>query len=96
MEEILARHTGQTVAQVRTDIERDKILTAQECKDYGIVDEVIQSRKLNALPAVRRRGPRARVASSARTVWGLAVARGRSSEGHGHQGTEVGRSSRTG
>ena len=52
MEEILARHTGQTLEQVRTDIERDKILTAEEAKDYGIVDEVIQSRKLNALPAV--------------------------------------------
>ena len=51
MEEILARHTGQTVDQVRTDIERDKILTAEEAKAYGIVDEVIQSRKLNALPA---------------------------------------------
>ena len=50
MEEILARHTGQTVDQVRTDIERDKILTADEAKAYGIVDEVIQSRKLNALP----------------------------------------------
>ena len=52
MEEILARHTGQTLDQVRTDIERDKILTAQEARSYGIVDEVIQSRKLNALPAV--------------------------------------------
>jgi ATP-dependent Clp protease protease subunit len=52
MEEILARHTGQTLEGVRTDIERDKILTAQEAKAYGIVDEVIQSRKLNALPAV--------------------------------------------
>jgi ATP-dependent Clp protease, protease subunit len=52
MEAILARHTGQTLEGVRTDIERDKILTAQEAKAYGIVDEVIQSRKLNALPAV--------------------------------------------
>ncbi len=52
LENILANHTGQTVEKVRADIERDKILTAQECKAYGIVDEVIQSRKLNALPAV--------------------------------------------
>ena len=51
MENILARHTGQTVDQVRKDIERDKILTAEEAKAYGIVDEVIQSRKLNAVPA---------------------------------------------
>ena len=52
MEEILARHTGRSAEQIRKDIDRDKILTAQEAKDYGIVDQVIQSRKLNALPAV--------------------------------------------
>jgi ATP-dependent Clp protease protease subunit len=51
MEEILARHTGRSAEQVRSDIDRDKILTATEAKEYGIVDEVIQSRKLNALPA---------------------------------------------
>jgi ATP-dependent Clp protease protease subunit len=50
MEEILARHTGRSQEQVRADIDRDKILTAEEAKAYGIVDEVIQSRKLNALP----------------------------------------------
>src|SRR6185503_20004540 len=52
MENILARHTGQTLDQVRSDIERVKILTADEAKAYGIVDEVIQSRKLNAVPAL--------------------------------------------
>jgi ATP-dependent Clp protease protease subunit len=36
--------------QVRSDIDRDKILTANEAKEYGLVDQVIQSRKLNALP----------------------------------------------
>jgi ATP-dependent Clp protease protease subunit len=50
MEQILARHTGRTAEQVRSDIDRDKILTAEEAKEYGIVDAVIQSRKLNALP----------------------------------------------
>jgi ATP-dependent Clp protease protease subunit len=34
---------------VRLDIERDKILTAEEAKEYGIVDEIIQSRKLSAV-----------------------------------------------
>ncbi len=51
MEQILARHTGRSQEQVRKDIDRDKILTAEQAKEYGIVDEVIQSRKLNALPA---------------------------------------------
>ena len=46
LEEILALHTGQTVEKVRKDIDRDTILTAHQAKDYGIVDEVITSRKL--------------------------------------------------
>ncbi|GAB2478278.1 ATP-dependent Clp protease proteolytic subunit [Jatrophihabitans fulvus] len=45
-EEILARHTGQPIETVRQDIERDKIFTAQQAKDYGLVDEVITSRKM--------------------------------------------------
>src|SRR6185437_11666134 len=45
LETLLARHTGRTEDQVRQDIERDKILTAQDAVDYGIVDEVIKTRK---------------------------------------------------
>jgi len=51
MEKILARHTGQPEATIRADIERDKIFGAEEAKAYGLVDNVIESRKLNALPA---------------------------------------------
>ena len=50
MESTLARHTNKSPEEIRVDIERDKILTAEEAKSYGIVDQVIQSRKLNALP----------------------------------------------
>src|SRR5690242_11885094 len=46
MEEILARHTGQPLDQVRADVERDKIMTAEQAKEYGIVDDVIATRKL--------------------------------------------------
>ncbi len=46
MEETLARHTGQTVEQVHADVERDKIFTAEQAKEYGIVDDVISTRKL--------------------------------------------------
>ena len=46
LESTLAKHSGRTQEQVRLDIERDKILTAEEAKDYGIIDEIIQSRKL--------------------------------------------------
>jgi ATP-dependent Clp protease protease subunit len=46
MEEILARHTGQPVESIRADIERDKILTAEQAKEYGLIDEVITTRKV--------------------------------------------------
>jgi len=49
MEAILAAHTGKTAEEIRTDIERDKILTAEMAKEYGIVDQVISSRKTSAV-----------------------------------------------
>ena len=49
MEDTLARHTGQSVDQVRADIERDKIFTAEEAKAYGIIDDIVQSRKLSSV-----------------------------------------------
>ena len=48
MEETLAKHCNRTAEQVHDDIDRDKILTAQEAKEYGLVDEIVQSRKLSA------------------------------------------------
>lgn len=47
METTLARHTGKTEEQVRTDTDRDKILTAEEAVEYGIIDTVFDYRKLN-------------------------------------------------
>jgi ATP-dependent Clp protease protease subunit len=47
LESTLARHTNKDSAEVRKDIERDKVLTAAEAKDYGIVDEVLPYRKLS-------------------------------------------------
>ena len=48
LERILALHTGKDEEQIRKDIERDKILTAEEAKEYGLVDEVLSSRKARA------------------------------------------------
>jgi ATP-dependent Clp protease protease subunit len=45
LEETMARHTGKPVEQVNRDIDRDKILSAAEALDYGIVDQVLTSRK---------------------------------------------------
>ena len=45
LEEILARHTGKSVDQISKDTDRDFIMTASEAVDYGIVDEVVRTRK---------------------------------------------------
>ena len=45
MEHIVALHTGRSEEQVRRDIERDKFFTAEEAKEYGLVDEVLSSLK---------------------------------------------------
>lgn len=47
LEETLAKHSGRSVEQVNKDIDRDNILTAAEAKDYGIIDQVLTSRKAN-------------------------------------------------
>ena len=48
METTLSEHTGRTAEQIRIDTDRDKILTAQEAVEYGIIDTVFDYRKLNA------------------------------------------------
>ncbi|OZM74233.1 ATP-dependent Clp protease proteolytic subunit [Amycolatopsis antarctica] len=45
METTLAKHTTQTEEQVRRDVERDKILTAAQAQEYGIIDQVLPYRK---------------------------------------------------
>ena len=45
LEETLAKHTGRSIETVETDIERDKILSAESAKEYGLIDEVLASRK---------------------------------------------------
>jgi ATP-dependent Clp protease, protease subunit len=42
---ILALHTGQDYEQVEKDVERDRIMSAAQAKDYGLVDEVIEHRE---------------------------------------------------
>ncbi|MFV0389217.1 MAG: ATP-dependent Clp endopeptidase proteolytic subunit ClpP [Pyrinomonadaceae bacterium] len=42
---ILADHSGQPFEQVEKDVERDRIMTAEQAKEYGLIDEVIDHRK---------------------------------------------------
>jgi len=49
LEELLARHTSRPADLIRKDIERDKILTASEAVDYGLIDEVLSSRVASAV-----------------------------------------------
>ncbi len=46
LEELIAEHTGQPLEKVAKDTDRDYILTADEAVEYGVVDEVITSRKI--------------------------------------------------
>jgi ATP-dependent Clp protease protease subunit len=51
LEETLARHSNRSEEQVREDIERDKIFTAEQALEYGLVDQVITSRKASLVSA---------------------------------------------
>ena len=42
---ILARHTGQSEETIQTDTERDNFMTAEEAKEYGIIDKVLRDRQ---------------------------------------------------
>jgi len=45
MNEMMARHTGKSVKKISEDVERDYFLTAEEARDYGLVDKVLTSRE---------------------------------------------------
>jgi ATP-dependent Clp protease protease subunit len=51
IEAILSVHTGQTVAALRADTDRDRVLTAQAALEYGIVDQVLGQRPMSASEA---------------------------------------------
>jgi ATP-dependent Clp protease, protease subunit len=45
LDEILAAHTGQSVDKISSDTDRDFIMTAEQAKEYGIIDDIIASRE---------------------------------------------------
>ena len=52
LESILAHHTGQSSEKLSKDTDRDFIMSADEAKEYGIIDEVIMTRELAQVPQV--------------------------------------------
>ena len=46
LDEILATHTGQPVEKVSSDTDRDFIMTAEQAKEYGLIDEIIATRRV--------------------------------------------------
>ncbi|MER5776398.1 ATP-dependent Clp protease proteolytic subunit [Streptomyces sp. NPDC002039] len=48
LENMLAKHSTTPIEKIRDDIERDKILTAEDALAYGLVDQVVSTRKMNA------------------------------------------------
>ena len=50
MSQIIARHSGKPVEQVRRDIDRDRFMTPEEAVDYGLVDEIVSPRRLPTFP----------------------------------------------
>ena len=53
LNEILAKHCGRTPEDVAKDTDRDRFMSAEEAKAYGLVDQVVQSRK--ELPALNEK-----------------------------------------
>ncbi|MCH8983854.1 MAG: ATP-dependent Clp protease proteolytic subunit [Acidobacteria bacterium] len=49
LNEILAKHTGQTIEKVTDDTERDYWMLANEAKDYGVIDGILTRRELTAV-----------------------------------------------
>ena len=45
LNDIMAKHTGQPLKQIQQDLERDNFKSAEEAKDYGLVDTVLAERK---------------------------------------------------
>ena len=52
LERVLAHHTGQTIEKIGKDTDRDFIMSADEAKEYGLIDEVILTRELDEVPQV--------------------------------------------
>ena len=44
MNELMAKHTGRTVEQIERDVDRDRFMSAEEAKEYGLIDQIVSHR----------------------------------------------------
>ena len=44
LNEIYSKHTGRTVEEIKNALERDKFMTPQEAKEFGLIDKVVEKR----------------------------------------------------
>ena len=44
LEDVLSRHTGQSIEKIQADTDRDFVMTAEQAKEYGIIDEILTPR----------------------------------------------------
>jgi ATP-dependent Clp protease protease subunit len=51
LDEIYARHTGQSVDQIHDDMERDRFFSAEEAKDYGLIDRILSEHDIERRPS---------------------------------------------
>jgi ATP-dependent Clp protease protease subunit len=56
LDEIYAKHTGQSFERVHDDMERDRYMTAEQAREYGLIDRVISSHELTRVPTGFRNG----------------------------------------
>ena len=47
MNEIYSKHTGKSVEEIKTALERDNFMTADTAKSFGLIDEVVEKKDLN-------------------------------------------------
>jgi ATP-dependent Clp protease protease subunit len=52
LNELISYHTGQPIERVEADTERDFYMSAEEAREYGLIDDVVQQHDLSAHPAV--------------------------------------------
>ena len=51
LNQILLKHSGRTLEEIRRDTDRDNFMSAEEARDYGLVDHVVETLASNANPS---------------------------------------------